>query len=263
MRSFRFSPKHVLLSTCLLLVLVAGATAQIAAESTVSIDLTAIILPPDNVLFDASVNGVEYCIVTTPSTGSSLPSAFQLKGATTADEIPLNGEVYEGPCSLYALTPGAGGGGFGVSDYRGTNGGSLGPFTATITSDGSLPGDFTIVIALTVGDGGLHSESKITGTISASGETDCMLENLASQYAFVTGVGFTLNLQLLTHEGACSIESNEGVAFQLPTLTFGNVAPVGGLLMPTNTFALLAPWLAVIAVVGIGTVVVLSRKRRS
>jgi hypothetical protein len=256
MRFFRFSPKHVLLSTCLLLVLVAGVTAQIAAQSTISLDLTVIILPsPESVLaFDASVNGVEYCILTPLSTGSSLPSASQLKGAITADEITLNGEVIEGPCPL---TLGAGGGGFGVSDYRSTNGGSVGPFTATITFDGSLPGDFTIVIVFTVGDGGLHSESKITGTLLLLSETDCMFENLASQYAFVTGAGFTLNLQLLTHNGACSILSNEGFVFQLPTLTFGNVAPVGGLVMPANTFALVAPWLAVIGLVGcIGTIVV-------
>jgi hypothetical protein len=260
MRSFRFSPKHVLISTCLLLVLVAGVTAQIAAQSTISLDLTVIVLPPDYLLFDASVNGVEYCILAPLSTGSSLPSASQLKGATTADEITLNGEVIEGPCPL---TLGAGGGGFGVSDYRSTNGGSVGPFTATITFDGSLPGDFTIVIVFTVGDGGLHSESKITGTLSVSGETGCMFENLASQYAFVTGAGFTLNLQLLTHNGACSIQSNEGDAFQLPTLTFGNVPPVGGVMMPTNTFALVSPWLAVIGVVGcVGTIVVVAKKRQ-
>jgi len=263
MRPFRFSPKQVLLSTCLLLVLVAGVTAQIAAQSTISIDLTVFILPPDYFLFDASVNGVEYCIVTPLSTGYSLPSASQLKAATTTEEITLSGEVYEGPCSLYALTPGAGGGGFGVSDYRSTNGGFVGDFTATITFGGSLLGDFTIVIVFTVGDGGLHSESKITGTLLALGETDCMFENLASQYAFVTGAGFTLNLQLLTHNGACIIQPNEGVAFQLPTLTFGNVAPVGGVLMPANVLAALGPWLAVVGLVGcIGIVVVVAKKRR-
>jgi hypothetical protein len=259
MRSFRFSPKHVLLSTCLLLVLVAGVTAQIAAQSTISLVLTMIILPPDYLLFDVSVNGVEYCIVTPLSTGSSLPSASQLKEATTP-EITLNGEVYVGPCPL---TLGAGGGGFGVSDYRSTNGGSVGPFTATITFDGSLPGDFTIVLVFTVGDGGLHSESKITGTLSELGETGCMFENLASQYAFVTGAGFTLSLRLLTHNGACSIQDNGEFAFQLPTLTFGNVAPVGGFVMPTNTFALVSPWLMVIAVVGcMCTVAVVAKKRR-
>jgi hypothetical protein len=40
--------------------------------------------------------------------------------------------------------------------------------------------------------------------------------------------------------------------------------PVGGFIMPVNTFAVLAPWVAVIGLVGcIGTVVVVSRKRRS
>ncbi|MGD0549643.1 MAG: hypothetical protein ABSA81_03740 [Candidatus Bathyarchaeia archaeon] len=39
--------------------------------------------------------------------------------------------------------------------------------------------------------------------------------------------------------------------------------PVGGVVMPTNMLAVLAPWLVVIATVGcIGTVVVVARKRR-
>jgi len=39
-------------------------------------------------------------------------------------------------------------------------------------------------------------------------------------------------------------------------------AAVGGVLMPANTFALLSPWLAVIAMVGcIGTIVVVAKKR--
>jgi hypothetical protein len=37
---------------------------------------------------------------------------------------------------------------------------------------------------------------------------------------------------------------------------------VGGVVLPVNTFAILAPWLAVIALVGcIGTVVVIRKKR--
>jgi hypothetical protein len=39
--------------------------------------------------------------------------------------------------------------------------------------------------------------------------------------------------------------------------------PVGGVVMPVNTFAIFAPWLAVIGVVAcIGTVVVVAKKRR-
>jgi hypothetical protein len=42
------------------------------------------------------------------------------------------------------------------------------------------------------------------------------------------------------------------------------VAPVGGIVAPVNTFAVLAPWLAVIGLVGcIGTVVVVAKKRRA
>jgi hypothetical protein len=41
-------------------------------------------------------------------------------------------------------------------------------------------------------------------------------------------------------------------------------APVGGVVMPANTLAIVAPWLAVIGLVGcIGTAVVVARKRRS
>jgi hypothetical protein len=40
-------------------------------------------------------------------------------------------------------------------------------------------------------------------------------------------------------------------------------APVGGMVMPANTLALVAPWLAVIGLVGcIGTLVVVAKKRR-
>lgn len=39
-------------------------------------------------------------------------------------------------------------------------------------------------------------------------------------------------------------------------------APVGGVIIPANTFALVAPWLAVIGLVGVGIVVVLVKKRR-
>jgi hypothetical protein len=39
--------------------------------------------------------------------------------------------------------------------------------------------------------------------------------------------------------------------------------PVGGVVMPANTFALVAPWLLIIGLVGcIGTLVVFARKRR-
>jgi hypothetical protein len=59
---------------------------------------------------------------------------------------------------------------------------------------------------------------------------------------------------------------NEGVGctfYNSPVGPVGAEKPVGGLVMPVNTSAVLALWLAVIAVVGgIGTVVVVARKRR-
>jgi hypothetical protein len=40
------------------------------------------------------------------------------------------------------------------------------------------------------------------------------------------------------------------------------LAPVGGVVMSVNTFAVLEPWLAVIGLVGcIGTIVVIAEKR--
>jgi len=48
------------------------------------------------------------------------------------------------------------------------------------------------------------------------------------------------------------------------TYTVDCPGPVGGVLMPTNTFVLLSPWLAVIGLVGcIGTVLAVVRKRQS
>jgi len=42
------------------------------------------------------------------------------------------------------------------------------------------------------------------------------------------------------------------------------IAPVGGIVIPANNFAIVAPWLAVIGLVGcIGTAVVVAKKRRA
>lgn len=50
--------------------------------------------------------------------------------------------------------------------------------------------------------------------------------------------------------------------FVICGFTNSPAAPVGGLVMPANTFAILAPWLAVIGLVGcIGTVVVAKKRR--
>jgi hypothetical protein len=243
------------LATCLLLVLAAGATAQIAAQSSISVDLTLTLVEP-NLFFDTSVNGVQYCIVSESAIGSSLPSASQLEepNAGVPEATPMNGEVYEGPCSAILPTLVAVGGGLGVSDYRGAGIGDLvGHFTSTVTLDlpGGLPGDFTFSIVFDL-EGGLHIESKITGTISDFGETGCMLENMVSEYAFVTGAGLTLRLQLLTHEGACTIESDDTFVLHFPTLTFAPiapVAPVGGFIEPVRKLTVLASYLALFGVV--------------
>jgi hypothetical protein len=255
------------------LVLAAGATAQIAAQSNISLDL--IVASTDETLwFDALMNGVEYCIQA--NAPSALPSAAQLQGTLTAQlsvvvELTLSGDVYEGPC-VFLLQDhhGAGSGGFAVSDYRGTTSGNIGTFTGTITLtlQGMPPAfSFTLVVDFTVG-GIVNFQSKSTGTLNFQPGDDggaCTLSDLVSQYAFVRGAGFDLNLQLLTQGGTCSIGSIDefGLGLQLPTLTFSNVAPVGGVVTPANTLAVLAPWLVVIGLVGcIGTIVVVAEKRR-
>lgn len=139
-----------------------------------------------------------------------------------------------------------------TSDYHPSSGFTV---TGTITVDlhgVTLPYAFTLLVDLTAG--GISIQSKVTGNL----DTGCSLSNLVSQYAFVKGAGLNLNLQLLATAGSCSS------GFLDLTLTFGNAAvPVGGVVIPVNVFAVLAPWLAVIGLVGcIGTVVVVAKKRR-
>jgi hypothetical protein len=114
------------------------------------------------------------------------------------------------------------------------------------------PYAFTLLVDLTAG--GINIQSEVTGNL----DTGCTLSNLVSQYASVTGAGLNLNLQLLATTGTCSSGHLD------LTLTFGNAAAaVGGVVIPVRTFAVLAPWLAVIGLVGcIGTIAVVVKKRR-
>jgi hypothetical protein len=116
-----------------------------------------------------------------------------------------------------------------------------------------------------------HSEVNLTGDIlvDTSGGV-CALENVVSDGSVrgtgLGGIGLNFDLQLLRLEP----ESGEfqcspvGVG-SLPTLVFSvsNVAvAVGGIVVPANTLALVAPWLAVISLVGcVGTIAVLAKKR--
>ena len=252
-RSIKLSPKYALVSTCLLLVLVAGIMAQTAAQSTnMSIDLTVSGLkgplgegPPGMVWFQAVVNGKMYCILG-PQTGL-YPDPILVE--------PYRG--YEGECDVGYDYVGAGGGGLSTSSYHP----QLVEFvvTGTITIDFQGQGPvypFTLVVDLNAG--GINIQSKVTGNLNNQGPGDCTLSNLVSQYASVTGAGFNLNLQLLANSGTCNVPG----ALDL-VLTFGNpAAAVGGVVMPLNTFAVLAPWLAVIGLVGCIGVVVVAKKRR-
>jgi hypothetical protein len=262
-RSIDVYPKYVLVSTCLLLVLVAGIMAQTAAQSTnLSLDLSVFglqgpIYPPlyesqtyscpfpdesrQCVYFQAVVNGKPYCLYGYPSGGN--PITVDLQGGYEGDcKLPLTGYVS------------AGGGGLVTSDYHPSSG-----FTATgtitITIDlhvATPPYPFTLVVNLNAG--GINIQSEVTGNLGAG----CTLSNLVSHYAYVTGAGLNLNLQLLATTGSCS-----GGYLDL-TLSFGNAAvAVAGAVIPVSTFAVLAPWLAAIGLVGcIGTVFVIAKKRR-
>ena len=131
---------------------------------------------------------------------------------------------------------------------------------------------FSIVLVYTVGFPGLmsyHSEWKFTGDLLQDG-SPCTFENVVSDASVrgtgLGGIGLNVDLQLVRLEpesGACSLEDD---FLLLPTFVYSisNVSPVGGVVMAMNTIAVLAPWLAVIGLVGcIGTVVVaVARKRR-
>ena len=255
-RSIKLSPKYALVSTCLLLVLVAGIMAQTAAQSTnMSLDLTVYGLTGplgydgddgddgQPVWFQAVVNGKTYCI-------------FGLQTDFYPDPIfVLLNEGYEGECEDGGYDyVGAGGGGLSTSAYHPHQLPLVvtGSFTIVLQGPGP-PYAFTLVVDMTAG--GINIQSKVTGNLGGG----CTLSNLVSQYAFVTGAGFNLNLQLLASSGTCNVP---GVLVLV--LTFGNpAAAVGGVVIPVNTFAVLAPWLAVIGLVGcIGTVVVVAKKRR-
>ena len=246
-RSIKLFPKYALVSTCLLLVLVAGIMAQTAAQSTnMSLDLTVYGLTGPlgegqngMVWFQAVVNGKTYCIYG-PQTG------FEPPGTTPSMDTIQPYYGYEGVCEGYDYV-GAGGGGLVTSGYHPSSGFVV---TGTITIDlqGKVPPyAFTLVVDLTAG--GIKIQSKVTGNLNIQLGVDCTLSNLVSQYASVTGAGFNLDLQLLANTGTCS----PGVLDLV--LTLGNAAAVGGVVIPVNMFAVLAPWLAVIGVVGcIGTV---------
>ena len=240
-RSIKASPKYVLFSISLLLILLAGVMAQTAAQSTnMSLDLTVNgLLSGEGVSFQAVVNGKPYCIWGHPN--------------ATYQALPLNftvDEGMEGYCSFEYV--GAGGGGLVTSDYHPSQ--FLVSGWITIGLQGHT---VTVVVDLTAG--GTAIQSKFTGDISNLGGTDCTFSNLVSQYTYVTGGGLNLNLGPLAYSGTCSVSGPITL-----DLTFGTAsAAVGGVVIPVNKFAVLAPWLALIGLVGCaGTVFVVAKKRR-
>ena len=264
LRSIRLSPKHVLLSACLLVVLASGTAVHIAAQQTTWAITLGLILTfePGSIsisALDLLVNGMPYCISLDPS--SSLASSIQSKETVTLQQlsevIPLDGlYVYEGTCDA----PGP----------------LVGPITGTLTFDGQIPGPFSVVLVYTVGFPGLmsyHSEWKFTGTLQADyPPPSCVFENVVSDAsvsgAGLGGIGLNVGLQLVRLEpesGACSFDDDNEILW-FPTFVYSvsNVSPVvGGVVIPANNFALVSPWLAVIGLVGcIGTVVVVAKKRQ-
>jgi hypothetical protein len=238
-RSIKASPKYVFFSTCLLLVLLAGVMAQTAAQSTnMTLDLTVYGLFSGEVSFQAMVNGKPYCIYGHPNSTS----------------IPLNftvNEGMEGYCSPTQYV-GAGGGGLVTSDYHPSQFLVLGWITIGLQGH-----TVTVVVDLTAG--GITIQSKFTGNINNWGASGCTFSNVVSQYTSVTGAGLNLSLQPLAYSGTCSVPGAITLDFTFSTPT----AAVGGVVIPVNKFAVLAPWLALIGLVGcIGTVFVVAKNRR-
>jgi len=254
-RSIKLSPKYALVSMCLLLVLVAGIMAQTAAQSTnTSLDLTVYGLTGplgggssgQPVWFEAVVNGRTYCIF-----------GYQTGFYSDPIYVVLN---EGGPCGDGIEYVGAGGGGLVTSGYHPSSGFVVtGYFTIVLLGPGpTYP--FTLVVNLVAG--GITIQSTVTGNLNNPG-SGCTLSDIVSKGTSVTGAGVNLSLQLLSYTGTCGLP---GPPWTLSlALTFGNAAAaVGGIVIPVRTFAVLAPWLAVIGLVGcIGTVVVVAKKRRS
>lgn len=243
-RSIKVSPKYVLFSTCLLLVLLAGVMAQTAAQSTnITLDLAVSgLLSGKGASFQAVVNGKTYCLYGYPnSTYGSLPLNFTVN------------EGMEGPCSLTYV--GAGGGGLVTSDYHPSQFSVLGWITIGLQGH-----TVTVVVDLTAG--GTTIQSKFTGNINNWGASGCTFSNVVSQYTSVTGAGVNLSLQPLAYSGTCSVPGAITLDFTFSTPTAA-VGPVGGVVIPVNKFAVLAPWLALIGLVGcIGTVFAIAKERR-
>jgi hypothetical protein len=239
--SVKASSKYVLFSISLLLVLLAGVMAQTAAQSTnMTLDLTVNgLLSGEGVSFQAVVNGKPYCIWGHPN--------------ATYQALPLNftvDEGMEGYCSFEYVGPG--GGGLVTSDYHPSQFSVLGWITIGLQGH-----TVTVVVDLTAG--GITIQSKFTGNINNWGASGCTFSNVVSQYTSVTGAGLNLSLQPLAYTGTCSVPGAITLDFTFSTPT----AAVGGVVIPVNKFAVLAPWLALIGLVGcIGTVFVVAKKRR-
>jgi hypothetical protein len=193
LRSIKLSPKHILLSVCLLLVMLAsGIMVQIAAQPTtwtirLGIDVTTNDL-------HLSVNGMGFCIPNLPFVDE--PGV-----------IPLDGlMVYEGTCKSGLL---------------------VGSVTGTLTADFSgVSGPFSLALVYTVGFPGLmsyHSEWKFTGLFSTN-LASC-LQNVVSDASVrgtgLGGIGLDVDLHLLRLEGACSTEDS---IVWLPTFVY-SVSP--------------------------------------
>lgn len=216
--------------------------AQTAALSTnMTLDLAVNgLLSGGPVSFQAVVNGKPYCLYGYPNSTSSIP--------------PLNftvNEGMEGYCSPLQYV-GAGGGGLVTSDYHPSQFSVLGWITIGLQGH-----TVTVVVDLTAG--GTTIQSKFTGNINNWGGSGCTFSNVVSQYTFVTGAGLNLSLEPLTYTGSCTVPGAITLDFTFSTPT----AAVGGVVIPVNKFAVLAPWLALIGLVGcIGTVFVVAKERR-
>jgi hypothetical protein len=109
--------------------------------------------------------------------------------------------------------------------------------------------------------GGGPATLQVWGTSTCYAGTAALIVPIDAVNSAYSVTFSTSSLTVGTH----CVTDDFGDASAILTVTSAPLpAPVGGLVIPANTLALVAPWLAVIGVVGcIGTAVVVAKKRRS
>ena len=152
---------------------------------------------------------------------------------------------------------------------------SNGDVTTQFTFDVSGPASFSSVVMLTGGAfSQLLSPDEGTWTIAEVTPSGWVLVDISCSITVVTEAVVVGSFGVLSYapqtDGSSFTVDLAGrsvtIQYGLPDIvecTFTNspAGPVGGVVMPTNNFAIAAPWLAFIGLVGcVGTVVVVSNR---